>query len=306
MKWFLISFIATFLWAIVNIVDNYLVSNFSEKEKERSSGGLVLFSSLIGLFIATVISIFVNNIFDIPILDIILLFITGILTIVWVIFYLFTLEIEETSSVVPWFLAVPIFGYILGYFCLGETLTLNQILGSIIIIFGLVILSINFSGIGKKVKIKPILYMIFCCLIIAISGVIFKFVTIDGNFWVSSFWEYFGLGITGLFIFIFIPKYRREFMHMNSKGGIKIFFLNVGSEILTVSGNLLANFALLLVPVTMVFLVESFQPAIVLCLTIFCTKFLPKIAKENLSKRILIPKLIAILIMIFGSLILFL
>ena len=48
---------APFLWAVVNIADNYLVSRFSRKEEERSSGGLVLFSSLIRIFISFVIFI---------------------------------------------------------------------------------------------------------------------------------------------------------------------------------------------------------------------------------------------------------
>ena len=305
MSWFFIALVAPFLWAFVNIADKYLVSKYSEKEKERSSGGLVLFSSLIGIFIAGAISIFVSGLFDIPILDKILLFITGIITIIWIVLYLFTLEIEETSNVVPWFLSVPVFGYVLGYIFLGETLTFFQILGSLVILFGLILLSINFSGNGKKLKKKPLLYMVFACLLVAISGVIFKYVTIEGNFWVSSFWEYFGLGITGILIFLFIPKFRREFMQMNSRGGFKIFAVNTTSELLTVSGNLLTNFALLLAPVAMVYLVGSFQPAIVLFLTILGTKFFPHIVKENISRRALVPKIIAIILMIVGSVFLF-
>ncbi|MEI8270608.1 MAG: EamA family transporter, partial [bacterium] len=255
--------------------------------------------------IMAIIAIFTKGIFDIPFFDKILLFITGILTISWIIFYLFALEIEETSSVVPWFLSVPIFGYILGYFFLGETLNTSQLVGSVVVLLGLIFIVIDFSGENKKVKKKPIFYMVLACLLVAVSGVIFKYVTVEGNFWVSSFWEYLGLGFTGLFMYLFIPKYRREFMHMNRKGGLKIFVLNTVTELFTISGNLVTNFALLLAPVTMVYLIGSLQPAIVLFLTILCTKFFPKIAKENLSRRVLIPKMIAILLMIIGSAILF-
>ena len=148
--------------------------------------------------------------------------------------------------------------------------------------------------------------MLLVCLIVAISGIIFKYVTIEGNFWVSSFWEYFGLGLTGFLIFLFIPKYREEFMHMNRTGGKKIFIVNIVTEFLTISGNLVTNFALLLAPVAMVYLVGSFQPAIVLLLTIIGTKFLPHIIKEDISRKALIPKFIAILLMTIGSAILFL
>jgi hypothetical protein len=104
---------------------------------------------------------------------------------------------------------------------------------------------------------------------------------------------------------MFVPKYRNEFMHMNRTGGKKIFIINIISELMTIFGNLLTNFALLLAPVAMVYLVGSFQPAIVLILTIIGTKFLPHIIKENLSRRVFIPKIIAIIITIAGSVLLF-
>jgi hypothetical protein len=92
---------------------------------------------------------------------------------------------------------------------------------------------------------------------------------------------------------------------MTTAGGKKILFVNIVSELMSITGNLLTNFALLLAPVTMVFLVSTFQPGIVLILTILGTKFLPHIIKENISRRALIPKIIAIGIMILGSVFLF-
>jgi len=305
MTWFFIALVAPFLWGVVNIADKYLVSKYSEKEKERSSGGLVLFSSLIGIFIAILIWAFSSDVSNIPILDKLLLMLTGVLTIVWIILYLFTLETEEISTVVPWFLTVPIFGYVLGYIFLGETLSGQQIIGSFVTLFGVFLISSDFSEENKKFKWRPAIYMIVACFLVALSGILFKYVTIGNNFWVSSFWEYAGLGISGLFIFLFVPKLRSQFMYMNRMGGKKIFLVNVTSELMTISGNLLTNFALLLAPVTMVYLVGSFQPAIVLFLTILCTSFFPHIAKENLNKYAIFPKIAAVGIMIIGSIILF-
>ena len=148
--------------------------------------------------------------------------------------------------------------------------------------------------------------MLLACILIAIAGIIFKYVTVENNFWISSFWEYIGLGLFGILIFVFIPKYRMEFMLMNKEGGARIFALNTGSELLTIIGNLLTNFALLLAPVTMVYLVGSFQPAIVLIMTLFITRFFPEILQENLTRKKLFPKIISIIIMTLGSAILFL
>jgi drug/metabolite transporter (DMT)-like permease len=304
MQWFFIALSAPFLWALVNISDEYLVNKYSKGK--RGSGGLVLFSSLIGIFAAVLIGIFTPNVFTIPILDKILLITTGGITIAWIILYLFTIEIEDISAVAPWFLTIPVFGYILGYIFLGETLSVQQLIGFVVILFGVFLISIDFSKKNKKIKWRPAIYMLISCLLVAISGVIFKYVTMGEHFWISSFWEYVGLSGFGILIYIFVPKYRNEFILMNKEGGKKIFILNITSEILTIIGNLLTNYAMLLAPIAMIYLVSSFQPAIVIFLTLFSTKFFPNITKENLKKSVLLPKIIAIVIMIIGSAILFL
>lgn len=303
MQWFFIALGAPFLWALVNIFDQYLVAKYSTGT--RGSGGLVLFSSLIGIFVAVIIWIFTLEVFSIPFLDKILLIITGGITIAWIILYLFTLEIEDVSSVVPWFLTIPIFGYVFGYIFLGETLSKQQFIGSFVVLVGILLISIDFSGQKKKFKWQVIIYMLLACFLISIAGIIFKYVTVGNNFWISSFWEYAGLGIFGVIIYFLVPKYREEFTLMNKEGGKKIFTLNTVSEILTIVGNLLTNYAILLAPVTMVYLVGSFQPAIVLFLTLLATKFFPNIVKENTTERILLPKIIAITFIVIGSVILF-
>jgi drug/metabolite transporter (DMT)-like permease len=302
MQWFFIALSAPFLWALVNISDQYLVDKYSTGK--RGSGGLVLFSSLIGIFVAILIAIFTDNLFSIPLFDKVLLILAGGISIAWIILYLFTLEIEDVSSVVPWFMTIPVFSYILGYLFLGETLSNRELFGSFIVLLGVFIISVDFS---KKIKIKwlPAIYMLTACLLVSIVGIIFKYVTIEENFWVSSFWEYVGLGAFGILIYFFVPKYRNEFKLMNKQGGKNIFALNTASEILNVVGNLLTSYAILLAPVALVSLVGSFQPAIVLFLTLLTTKFFPNIAKENLRKNILLPKIGAIVVMTVGSIILF-
>lgn len=304
MTWFFIALGAPFLWALVNISDQYLVKKYSTGEK--GSGGLVLFSSLIGIFVAILIGIFTSGLFSVSNIDKILLITIGGLSITWIIIYLYTIEIEDISFIIPWFSVIPVFGYILGYIFLGETLTHLELIGSVIIIFGVLVISIDFSLEEKyKFKWKPALYLLFACLLIAISGIIFKHVTIVDSFWVSSFWEYLGLGLFGILIYFFVPKFRREFHYMNKKGGIKIFSLNTASELVNIFGNLLTNYAILLAPVAMVYLVGSFQPAVVLIFVIIGTKFFPKIISEKIHRQILVPKIIAIIIIIIGTTILF-
>ncbi|MDO8668327.1 MAG: DMT family transporter [bacterium] len=303
LNWFFLALVATFLWALVNLADKYLVVNYSGKE--RSSGSLVLFSSLVGIAAALVIGFSTPGIFTIPFLDKALLIFIGAFGICWIILYLFTLEIEDVSATIPWMLTIPVFGYILSYFLLGETLTRTQLIGAGIIFFGAVILSVDFSKVHILFKKKVALYMLLACLIYAINGVVFKFVAVADSFWIASFWEYLGLGIGGVLIFLFIGNYRRDFINNIRTSGKLIFSINITSEITTIIGNLLTNYALLIAPVALVYMVGSFQPAIVLLLTFLSTRFWPKIASEDFSRKVIIPKTIAITLMLIGSAILF-
>lgn len=303
MNWFLIALAATFLWALVNLADKYLVINYSGKKK--SSGSLVLFSSLVGIAACFVIGIFTQGILAISLLDKALLIFIGAFGIFWVILYLLALKIEDVSAVIPWMLTISVFGYILSYFLLGETLTRSQLLGGGVIFFGAVILSVDFNKIHVIFKKRVALYMLLACLIYAINGVIFKFIASADSFWVASFWEYLGLGIGGIFIFLFIGDYRRNFISNIKTGGKFILSVNIISEITTITGNLLTNYALLIAPVALVYMVGSFQPAVVLLLTFLSTKFWPKIVSEDFSYKVVVPKTIAIILMFIGSIVLF-
>jgi drug/metabolite transporter (DMT)-like permease len=299
MSWFLIALGAPFLWAFVNIADKFLVDNYSGKEK--SSGSLVLFSSLIGIVACIGIALFTNGFLMVDFFDRILLAITGILGICWVILYLFALEIEDVSTVVPWMLTIPVFGYFLGYIILGESLSVQQLIGGVVVLLGASILAFDFSGIKILFKKKIAFLMLLSCLIYSVNGVIFKFVTEVDSFWGSSFWEYLGLGVGGIFIFLCNKKYRNQFISNIKESGRKIFMLNISSEWVTIFGNLLTNYALLLAPVAMVYLVHTFQPVVVLFFTFLTTKFFPKVITEDFSLKVLFPKIVAIGIMIIGS-----
>ncbi len=307
MSWFFIALGAPFLWALVNIADQYLV----KKTEETNSpiGSLVIFSSLIGIFVSIFILIVSKAPFLISFSDATILFVAGIVNIVWIIFYLYALSYEDVSLVYPWFLTVPIFAYILGHIFLGETLTKVQAMGMFIVILGGLLISLEprelFSG-KIKFKAKASFLMISAALLIAIQQIMFKFVTAPDTFWGASFWQYLGLGFSGVVIFIFSRNYRNGFLSILKDSGSKILTINIVSELVTIAGNSLFQFAILLAPVALVALMEPVQSVIVFVLAVVGTVFFPKIIKEDLSRKVLIYKIIAMNIMIFGSILILL
>lgn len=98
---------------------------------------------------------------------------------------------DEASTVMPFAQMIPIFGFILGYFILGEILNTKQLFACLIVIIGIAILSLNLADGKIKIKKKIILLMLTWAFLFAVSDIIFKFITInEGNYWTSLFWEF--------------------------------------------------------------------------------------------------------------------
>ena len=131
MQWFFIALGSVFLWSLVTYLDKFIIERFT---KGRGVGSLILFSALFAGVVISVIAIINPRVFSIATTDIFLLCLSGILGSLAIIFYLYALEHEDTSLVIPLFQFIPIFSYILGYIFLKEVLTGKQILAGLIII----------------------------------------------------------------------------------------------------------------------------------------------------------------------------
>jgi len=306
--WILLTLTAVILWSFVNIADSYLV----EKNKKigHPIGSLVIFSSVFAFVVSISIYLVLGNNLFLSLQHVGLLIIAGFCNLLWIVFYLYALVDDDVSSVIPWFLSVPLFGYILGYFILGETLNTHQIIGGVIVLIGGLILSIKITQVESKhryrVKWKPIVLMLIASVLVALWGVLFKFAAYDTGFWSATFWGHIGLGIAGILVLVFVTRYRKGFLVMLRTSGRNILLVNTFSEIVTIIGNLFANYALLLVPVTLVYIFGVSQPVIVFMLGIICTLFFPQILTEDISRKNLFHKGISIAVMSIGAIVLLL
>ena len=304
MQWFFVALIAPFLWSIVNHADKYLLSKYF---KRGGVGALMLFSTLFGLVVLPVAFFIAGDVLLLDFKSIAILIVASIANAVAITLYLSALQEEETSVVVPIFQLVPFFSYILGYFLLGEQLGLPQILGGVLILLGAIAITIDFNYLASrsfKLKLKLLFSMMVSSALFALFVVLFKSVAVEEGYWLSTFWEYVGLVIVGVCIWIFNPKARGEFIATLRSNSVPIIGVNVGSEILTIAGNMITNFAALTIPVTMVLLASAYQPVFVLLQGILLTVLFPKIAEEDLTKTALTIKISAIIVVVVGSYIL--
>ena len=300
MKWFFIALLTPILHSTSNFVDKILLSKYFEN--------LSLYVFMIYATVTTVVMlpIFIilggGNILQIPYHDIIILIIAGLLEAGAIYFYLVALYREEASIVVPFFQLIPIASFILSFAILGETLSAWQMIGSLIIIFGAAILSFEMEE-GQKMKFRYqiVLAMIVMAVFMGLAGVLFKFVAVNNNFWISNFWESLGFSLLGMIIF-FAKKIDRDAFYDSIKlHKAKIVSVVLLSEVITTAGNVALNYAFLLAPIALARTVESYQPVFVLILGVVITKMFPKLLQEKTDWRHLAPKILAILVIFVGS-----
>ena len=295
MSWFFIALLSPVLHAAANHIDKYLLSRYF---KGGGTATLIIFSSIFGLVVLPFIVLIEPNVLDITPSHALLLLLSGIIYTVYLIPYFYALNQDEASIVVPLFQTVPIFGYILAYFVLGETLNNQQIFASLLIISGAVFLSLDLNQKRLTIKKNIFLAMLLSSFLVALGALIFKFVAIQETFWVSSFWNYIGYAIVGSFLLTFIKSYRKQFLKVIHRNKLSILTVNSFNEILFIIGALGMTFASLLAPLALVLVVDGLQPFFVLVYGIIITLFLPKLGEESLLKKDLIQKIIAILLLV--------
>lgn len=303
MSWFFIALIGPFLWSIGNHIDKILIEKYF---KSRSMGSLLIISSLVGLLVAPIILIFRTDVLNISLAFISLMFLSAILYIVFVWSYLKALEKDEASVVVPFYQLIPVFAFVLGFLFLGETISVVQFFAMLLIIAGATILSFEIDEDNKfKLRKSTVFFMIISSLSSALESVIFKYVLLGEDFWITNFWSFVWVGIIGLGLLIFVPFYRSEFIYVIKNNSKKIIGLNGLNEILAIIGNVVTNFAFLLAPITLVLLANAYQPIFVLIIGVILTIFFPKIITEKIHIKHLTQKIIAVIVMLIGTYFLF-
>ncbi|KKR41870.1 hypothetical protein A2356_03735 [Candidatus Nomurabacteria bacterium RIFOXYB1_FULL_39_16] len=303
MLWFLIALIGPFLYALSNHIDKILLEKYFKK---GGVGTLILFSSLLSVMVLPFIFLADRTVFNISGISILILTIEGILNVLVLWCWLLALKSEEASVAVVFYQLVPVFGGVLGYFILGETLSDIQLVAMATIILGTTIISFEIDSENKfQLRRKTILPMLAAAFFWALGSVLFKTVALEEKLWRTIFWEHLMLAFVGLCIFIFIRSYRENFLLAIKNNSRAILSLNVVNESLYIFGNIAYSIAYLLAPIGLVLLAESFQPIFVLAIGIFLTLFFPKISVEKIQTRHIVQKIIAICITGIGTYLLF-
>ncbi len=117
------------------------------------------------------------------------------------------------------------------------------------------------------------------------------------------FWYQIGLLLIGI-ILLCIKGFRVPFIKAVKNNGKRYLFLNITNETINLVANALFNFANLTAPVALLNVLNGFQGAFAFILGVLGTIFIPKYIKEDLSKKVVIQKVICIILSIIGLIVL--
>jgi drug/metabolite transporter (DMT)-like permease len=284
------------LWAISVHLDKYLVERFF---KESNVAVLLVFTALVGVLLLPFIWYYEPNVTSPSAGSIALIILAGIFYMTAMLLYLQALQSEEASVVAPFFQAGPLFGYVLAYFVLGETLSPRQMAGGALIIIGALIVSIRFGQSMKMFKARLALLMLACGFIMALSSLIFKVFAIRVEFWTTTFWMFVGEGLFGVAL-LMIPSHRRQFIALVRANTVALLSINASNELINLGGGLGNRYALLFAPLSIVQAIGSTTTLFVFAFGVVLSVFFPGFGRENLSGRELAQKGMAAIIVAIG------
>lgn len=296
MTWLLFAFSGPVLWAVSTHFDKYLVERYF---KHSDVAVFLLFTAFIGLLSLPFIAFFEPAVMKPGAGSIALIVLSGILYMGAMLLYLHALQSEEASVVAPFFQAVPLFGYVLAYFVLGERLSVPQMTGGVLIIAGTLIVSIRFGHNVRKFKLRLALLMLGCGLAAAVSGLIFKMFAIEAEFWTTTFWMFVGEAIFGAAL-LSVGSYRRQLAELLRTNAAALLTINGSNELINLGGGLGNRYALMFAPLSIVQAISSTTALFVFAFGVVLSLLFPRLGRETLSLRDLLQKGAAAMLVALG------
>jgi len=296
MSWLIFAFSGPVLWAISTHLDKYLVERYF---KHSDVVLLLLFTALMGVAILPFIAFFEPSAIELPAGSIALILVSGLLYMTGLLFYLRAIQSEEASVVAPLFQVTPLFGYVLAYIVLGETLSARQLAGGGLIIAGTLIVSIRFDRKVNRFKARLVLLMLACGLAMAVSGLIFKLFALRVDFWATTFWLFVGEAIFGVALLL-IASYRRQFIAVLRQDTAALLAISGSNELFNLGGTVGSRYALLFAPLSIVQAIGSTTTLFVFGFGVVLSVFYPRFAREELSVRELAQKAVAAVVVAIG------
>jgi len=292
MDWLFFALLAPALWAIVNIIDKFLVDKHLQ-----NPATLWILDTLIGSLVIIIVPFVEFYIPDTKIL--ILCLIAGALTFIADYPYYLAMKREEASRVIPLYSISPFFVLIMSYFLLNERLTQHYYIGFFLVLAGGIIISIK-SIEGKFSFSKAYWLIFFSSIVYAIVAVLLKYLFTVEEFWPVFVLSLIGSAICSVLILITNKRIRRTTTSFLVRSKKTILLLTTVSAIINIMAFFAADYAIFKGPVSIVKVLVEVQQVFVFILALIVSSWAPWILKEEINKRTFATKIVSIALMIAG------
>ena len=310
MGWLALTIISYLMLAVVNLGDKFVIDKLLPSSKAYAFVVAVL-SALVFVLAPWFLtwpglSLFLINM------------ITGALFVfaLWTLYE--ALKRGEASRVVVVIGSIiPIFTILFSILFLGEKFSVNQWIGFLFLLSGMFIIAFVlsrrkkipvflrrlYSVFGGGYKKKWIFMAITSAFLYASFFILTKYAYEHQEFWSSFIWIR-GGSLVVVLIFLLDKGSRTEIFKSfkkKSKSPAKIGkgFVVI-NQVMGSAGFILQNYAVYLGPVAIINALQGVQYAFLLILGIFFSVFFPRILKEDISKNVLLKKILAILLVGIG------
>ncbi|MFH1663676.1 MAG: EamA family transporter [archaeon] len=290
MLWIVFSVLSAIIFAATNVIDKFVMSKWV---KNPIIPMLVL--GLVSIPVVLLIYFF-HGFSELSSFNVFVVLLAGAFFALSNLLYFKLVKIEDVSVVIPLFYFDPLFVLVIASVFLGETFTLLKYAGIFLLVFGAMLIS--FKG-SVNLRSRKFLFPLFVCVLFcAIQTVLVKFVL---DF--ADVWTVFSIERIGMLVVLF-PFYFLNFSDLvktAEEHGRKAIALISFSECLGLTGYFFLTLALSYGFASLVSAMLSVQPFFVLFFTVLISFFYPSILKEDISRKTVFFKLLAITLMFLGA-----
>ncbi len=291
-NWILFVLTAELIWAFTSFFDKIILS----KGHIKNPFVFVVFNGAMNVFLLLLLPFFDFNLLSR--IDIFIALTAGLLLTLGIVLYYKAVQYEEISRVLMMWQLIPIFVLIMSFYFLNEPLTKKHFLGFVLLFTAGLLVA--YRKINGKFKLSKAFYlMLGSTLLISFYYVASKHIYKITDFWNAFMWLRIA-AFSGVLVLI-EPSIRKEFIYTlrNMNSGIK--GLLGFKMIVDFSAFIFLGFAILNGPISLVSALGSATaPVFIFFITFFTTIYLPHIVKEDINKKTILIKALAILLIIVG------
>lgn len=293
-NWLTLSLSVYFINALASIIDKVLIS----KEIPHPFS----YTFFVGFLSVTVV-IFAPFGFFIPPLSILVIALFSGAVFLLALFLLFTALYKSEASrvLITTGGLTPVFIFLLSILFLKERLNSWQLAAFFLLILGGVL--INLSRESFKYRVKFLKITVSASFFFALSFVLTKFVFLHQPFFNGFIWIRLGSFLVAI-SFLISKDLRRKIFQIGKKTKEKISLIFIGNKSLAGLSFILLNLAISKGNVALVNALQGIQYVFVFIFTLFLSLNFPQLLKEKINSRLLVQKIFAIGLIIFGILLL--